>query len=180
MRAARKVEPLYNSANEFCGFFLAADFCAEHEWGIDKMQRQLDMNPKIMGIGGRTINQTSSDVINLHETNRATYLCVSQWFADRLDRLDKHSELYRTRESALPFVAAWNGEDFCITAFQKEGKEQLKLLYQAMMAKDCAVFLGGKSDNPFDRGGLTVCIVSKVDKEHIDAIMAYDIQTKPE
>jgi len=175
MRTASKVTTLFNSADEFCGFFLAADFCAEHEWGIDRMQSQLCMKKDILGIQGRVIRSAALPNIALHKTSRATYLCASGWFSDRLDRLDKLDALYRTKESALPFVAAWNGEDFCIAAFQKEGKAMLETLMAAIEQEDCAVFLGGKTANPFDRGGLTICIVSKTDQEHIDGIMAYDV-----
>ena len=62
MRRSFEGSFIYNEKEEMIGINIGADFCAEHEWGIGRMQDRLGVTNKsfITGVDRRKINNCDS------------------------------------------------------------------------------------------------------------------------
>ena len=160
------------------GVFLAADFTAEHEFGIDDMLRRLRM-PK-----------GPSDFAGMRATGPvAGVACVTAVGTDILFRDDDDGRPYtesldgRTtlllssspdahalqcterRNAEHPIAGAFSGYDFAVRAYGNEGAEIVSVLAEGFASGDVAMWMGRSDHNPFSRGGLVIVRHSMVPAE---------------
>lgn len=165
MRTSHKTELLKNSNNEFCGFFLEADFVAEHERGISGISRLLNcFHENKMGIERRTCQNPIANNISLFQNKNKWCLLVTREY--------NHSYLKDTKNTHTH--SKWDSDSFMVVS---DSLKELELLQKEMVNNNVAVFIGGNSGNPFSKGGLTVVIVDRLDKEHKDKMLAGDKDT---
>lgn len=174
------------------GISLGSDFCAEHEWGIKGLKRMLGMDgwqpefsrekvayKKGPGLPRRTISK--HDCVKLYEHKGAVALiCESDWwFKSFEENIAKHGKAKAFKEYLphdLPkrdeLGSAWSGDDFGIYGTGANA-ERIKDLYAEIQKNNVAVWIGGAKI--FDNGGLILCIVDRVPKEHADTLMNADL-----
>lgn len=173
---------------------LGADYCAEHEWGINDLRLMLGVDgakPKYSqeevkyknphGISRRRI--INHDPIRLYEhRGQALLMCDDRWIIDRFDKHLKEDGFaktwkeFRPRELGLlgdeTLATAWDGGSFGVLA-KGDDAVRLRELHKQILAQNVAIWVGGTS-NPFDRGGLILAIVSNVPTEHLETMRAAD------
>jgi hypothetical protein len=174
---------------------LGADYCAEHEWGINDLRLRLAVDgarpkhtqeevkyKKPHGIERRRI--MNHDLIRFYENKgQALLLCDEPWITQRFDEhvqkdgFAKAWKEYRPRELGLlgeeTLATAWDGGSFGVLAKGKDDVSKLRELHKEILANNVAIWVGGTS-NPFDRGGLILAIVSNVPAEHLETMRAAD------
>lgn len=174
----------------FVGFTLDADFCSEHEWGIKRTQSDFGMDPKAIGLKGRTITKlpehfaffpsgkdeavlaytqyTTVTPENFKKGHFSTEMGARDWFSDR----DK-----KEGKDKLPRVgAAWSDGDFGIHVVGAEYVARLKEVYEAFLKKDVSIWLGG--GGVFQNAGLVVAITSLLPKEIDEGMTSSDLNYK--
>jgi len=174
------------SNGQFFGVTLMADFTAEHEWGIKKIE----------GAFGITKDKTHQDIRRYQITEKPNMEFISHsgktlfgWLYGYRDALNLQKEtlghmglnVYKNMDDA----SAWCDGEFAVLATTDEKRANLHLLRDAFDALDVAIWIGSSGNNPFDRGGLNLLIVSKlpadinahITQSHIedDALQAADI-----
>lgn len=158
MRLTYNSEWMDDYRGNIIGVNLGADYCAEHEWGITKLQDILGIvnNPSIFGIEKRIINNFSGV---LFEGNRL--IIDSEW----------KLEWYREKKNSYSNIkclnnkltAYWDGESLAI-AVPDFDKDKLKLIADAIYNRDCAIWRGG--GGIFENPGLCLGIVSRIPQEY--------------
>jgi hypothetical protein len=167
MRRGRDLKILENEQKGFVGFILGADFTAEHEWGIRELKDALGINSEITrkfcGLSSRTMTGYDKRYLHIEHGKEYSLLTFEQnntWNEPRgLDDEELHP--YKGDE----FVCAWDGSSFGIV-IAKEHKQMLEDLKAAFERNDIAVWIGGRSKNPFENPGLIVVIASMVSEEN--------------
>lgn len=171
MRRSRETTIVRNEDGIATGVAMKADFTAEHEWGIDKLNAILGVKRSKLGIAGRTIINTEK--LHLVHGKKGTYLYTDNYLMYDASRLDKHHELH---SHSSPLTSAWSDEAFCVCATKKEDIEVLEEIYKRAQKKDVAIGLGGNHpDNPFDRPGLGIYIISRMSKDLVEKIYNVDL-----
>jgi hypothetical protein len=188
MRRGNKNE-IYCENGVFIGINLGADYCSEHEWGIEKLKKTfgipypkaeyhkfIDPNTepiKAFGISRRTATIFPENNIIFIRAKDKTLLVVSNWMYNRAEIVKKlvegwpgsvpknYQELNLYNEK---LATAWSESDFGIFADGRENYKHLDELYKAMERKDLAIFIGGK-DSVFSNPGLLLCIASRLPDE---------------
>jgi hypothetical protein len=144
---------------------LGADFCAEHEWGSKELDRDLGLDPSApIGIERRRVRDV-----------RFVYHLPKQ----NVIYMDRMASLWSSPQRFLelkpygdePFVGAWSGGDFGVW-FSKALAQDEADLWDAFQSQDVALLFGNVGDNPFARGGLALCIISRLPQAIPDSIKA--------
>lgn len=192
MRRAHNSTIVKNSAGEFVGINLGADFCAEHEWGIKTIKRDFGIDlgeePNV-GLSKRQITKVPDHIrlldckVNYYNsaTNRTrsrnahvlvcdSFLNFPGW--EDLENPKVVADMLRRPCDGIDFThedvnksfinAAWDEGGFAIVS---DNKENLQKLYDAIQNKD--VVIGCFGGGVFQNAGLGVYIVSKLDKDVI-------------
>lgn len=179
MRRGNDPDFICNKQDEFCGVFLSADYCAEHECGIQKIRSALGMKDDEVGIERRRVrtvnlfNENGGGLV-LHRFNKGKthYLMFNGTYDIKYTIANKlpPADLYLDDNRQLS--AAWDGDSFAI-AVHKKDDGKLDELFEAIKSGDAAVFLGG--GQVFLNAGLVVAIISKVDRALLDNMRNIDI-----
>jgi hypothetical protein len=158
---------------KFVGFNLGADFCAEHEWGIDGIREAFGMpeasDRKSIGIARRAITKVPPWLKMIEHKDDLFLACdpyslsvekTPESLANWLER-GCGSELHLDGQSEI--AAAWSEDDFCIKASKSQHKDFVRELNGAFARKDVAIFMGGGFfiENP----GLCIAIASAIPEE---------------
>lgn len=182
------------------GIDLGADYCAEHEWGIKGIRKAFGLNddPKVFGIDRRrvrTIPGTISYIgkpeqtLIFHEKgtrkNPEAILIYLEYGAERhifhYDDPKHHNELrppkpYKGAKDAdgdyYTFSTAWSEGSFGIHVKGLGNVNQLKEVYQALLSKDIAIWLGG--GGIFQNAGLVLGIISRLPADKVEMLRAGD------
>lgn len=195
MREGRMNQGWFMEDDRFIGVSLGADHCAEHEWGIERLQRLLGITGKgRAGIGRRTTQAKAIEpgVLTFHEDgNYCALLCRTRYggepdynqltaavAADKLPCSPRFTIPKKRKEKPgldpeWEFSGAWRGEGFMLLAHSRF-VDWVRALHAAALRDDLAVFVGGTS-NPFDRGGLILCIVSEVPAKYLKQMRDADL-----
>jgi hypothetical protein len=160
------------------GIFLAADFTAEHEWGIESILHSFAVDRKEDEFGAEPRRVTAVDNENiffLQEGNKAVLLGGNSWWHRRelkengLKKAPSECRLYEKE-----MAAAWDGTNFMVHTVTAEATARLKTIYQAFLENDILIMLGGQLLPAFDRGGLSIGIISKIPQETKDHLYECD------
>jgi hypothetical protein len=156
MKPSPKTDILYNDEKQCCGIFLKADFVAEHEWGIKDINSSFGIPPaawqsQVFGLLGYQIKYCPE---GLQFVQRGKAVCLSfSYYSGPCDPPPIKEDI----------SSKWSSSGFSIVSV-KYSKE-LRELYEAFKKLDISIFIGGKSNNPFDRGGLSILIPSRVNEK---------------
>ena len=155
--------------NNFIGFNLGADFCAEHEWGIKRLQKAFGCyyDPddfSVMGLD-RFHSTLVPPVVSLYNFQRDkikyTGLYVSSYpYSFSVPRLGRFLPLPTDK---CPVGAMWDEGEFLIVVPYPD-RDKLKLIEEAINNKNIAIFINS-SNNPFENGGLVIAIYDKIPQE---------------
>lgn len=198
MRKGMKPEVINTDEGKLYGFNLGADFVSEHEWGINKLKNLFGINlpiadnhsvlktifkkknePKqLIGIDKRTASIFPEKNIQFgsFKIKKKEYwaLICKEYFFD-VESLDsnaiKHCGLYPYSEDCH-LVTAWDEGSFGILV-DKEYKDAINELYEAMKRCDLAIMIGGS--HAFSNGGLLLIVRSSMTKEEIDKFYEVDV-----
>lgn len=183
LRRSFRMEWLKNKAGEICGLNLGADYCAEHEWGIDALKSLLgidDSNPS--GLESRRIktlpeeNVFILDEVKKKKTGKTILMIEGRYViagvkAD-LKSMDSRIKPYAPRGTQPDLATSWGKGGLCVIASKEEDKQNLRVLISALKAGDVALWLGG--GGVFQNSGLCLGIISKVDEESKEHMKAAD------
>lgn len=184
MRTGRDNGLLKNENGHLIGINLGADYCAEHEWGIKGLKALFGIEGKGYGIERRTATKVPSDktwpnqeeksCVKLFERQDYTALVVSEYVEEKYFNLGNCNLAfgkYDLERSTLK--TAWDEKSFGIAAADKEGRLAIKALYEAILAKDIVIWLGG--GGVFQNAGLVVAFASRIPEQGAKALFDADV-----
>ena len=164
----------YNSqiimnGDSFQGINLGADYCAEHEWGIEPLRKAFGMcsrddYDKIVGINRFKATKVPP-IVELVTFQNRKLKYVSLLVLSYMPYLSENVSLksyvaYPYGRSDGFTYAAWDKEGFTITV-PYEKREYLYALKKAIEEKNVAIYMEGIK-NPFGRAGLCVMLLSEI------------------
>lgn len=176
-------------ANTLVGVNLGADYCAEHEWGIDSLREKFGIDNTKNGLEKRKITRLP-EYKNLsdfewvdnqsYSTNSSTKIsgiyCWSVRYDDKpldLTWMSIRSSKYEAK-GKIDLYTAWDERSFCALSSEVETIAYLKEVYQAFTQFDIAIWQGG--GGPFQNAGLCLGIASRLPKEITDNWLVKDLE----
>lgn len=157
------------------GIDLGADFCAEHEWGIEQIKGQLGIpqdpvSQGLLGIEGRRIRKFPEESFRLVDSEGYKLLV----FHEHIERWDNYEYLSSEMrlDGKVSVRAAWDESSFAIAAIGQE-VGFLETLFEAFKNKDVAIWLGGGKGS-LANAGLVIVIVSLVSANNKEAMLKTD------
>lgn len=149
----------------FVGVNLGADYCAEHEWGIEDIKRAFGAKLKdCIGVEDRTITKLPTEGFALlnHTFDKKPYRILM--YSSGLVYRDKDSDRIPGADRLRPsdretMTCAWSGSGFAICLPEKDAAV-LDDLLDAFKRKDIAMWLGG--GGIFENAGLIIAVASRV------------------
>jgi len=179
MRAGRQDNKFLFDGLDLIGICFGYDWCAEHEWGIKKLQSSFGTNLDKFGIDRRIITITP-DTLSFEE--------VKEKIRDRDSGKLKNINLkgiyfipdnYRNNPISLrdysyvDLYTAWCEDSFAAFSHLKDVQDKLALLYDAFVQKDIVMWQGGKA-NPFAGSGLCFAVASRLPESVKTSWLRYD------
>lgn len=172
------------------GVYLAADFVAEHEFGINGLRYDLGLDRDPSSFAERCISRPFTDFVYDEGTQkeefpephvhgkRATYKKVKTPFnilSTRpygIDRIRDGS--LRWEEDAFTVGGMWSDNGFALKGYGPQGMAVVRLILEGLGEGDLAVWVGGAGNNPFARGGLVIVRPSLTPQHLKDTMDAAD------
>jgi len=145
------------------GIDLGADYCAEHERGINDMRTALGMpsdpleDGKLLGVAGRTMSVYNERSVFFEKKGGYACLAFEPSFFGDAPRGWKNRELDNAPQK---LATAWDGKSFAVVVAEPH-IPFLTDLHEAFKKKDVAMWFGN-SGNPFQNNGLIVAIASRI------------------
>lgn len=187
-----------NVDNTLVGINLGFDFCAEHEHGVHGIRDMLgipkDPTRELMGLDARKATKIPKDFIwfgtksltSRNPKNRIAVLVLHEsvpWDSHRME--ERYLGVGKKKAHSLTFwdsktftdkdiKVEWDERGFCIKVRGDENISKLKELHEAILRGDICVGIP-VCKNPFDRGGLTVLIASRVPQEFVTKQLETDM-----
>jgi hypothetical protein len=156
---------------ELLGIALGSDFCAEHEWGVESMRKQLGCDASKDGIERRIIHTLPID-LRLFKDFAIFLSPKKDYYKQPEDWLKGELKPYRDEE----LVCAWDEKTFGIAAYTPASKDKLGILWRAFQRKDVAFWT---NVGPFHLGGgLIFGIVSKLGEGDKKDMLEKDLEVK--
>lgn len=174
MRRAHEPKWLYNSAGDVLCLAMGSDFCAEHEWGVERMQRKFACDDTLDGVARRTITKVPEDLRLIEEKQ---YLAL---FLNPYESFYKQPgewiKTYLVRRGDEPITTAWDESQFGIVAYGEKDQKNLRTLWEAFQRKDVAFWpnIGAFHTG----GGLIFAIVSNVAETEKKTMLDSDLDRK--
>ena len=150
--------------NIFYGINLGWDFVSEHEHGIDSINNDFHINPKLYGIDGRVINKNAG-VYLYHE-------CKDRKYYYYLTRHNGHN-LYIYNSN---LVTGWSNGDFGIISTSIY-KQYIYDLYYSFRYCDIAIYLNPLAIN-YEHMPLYIVIPSLMPEFEKEQLFEYDKQVR--
>ena len=161
---------------DFNALHMEADFCAEHEWGIETLRTafgMLALEPETAGLDRHRIQGLPYGLVWHHRPrSRYAFLRFEPWASREPTVHGRETSIGRREEIA----GAWSGGSFQVVAQTPESRANLTQLRDAFIAMDVAILMGGGNDNPFHRPGLTIAIASRVPESIRSALRDDDLR----
>lgn len=175
MRRAYNNVHLIKEDNTFYGVSLGYDFCAEHEWGTEKMKNKFGIEQTKMGVDGRSI--TNGDVMFMNNGDICVITSRKPWF--RWEKPKENISItdllpYELQNMYNDVECAWDNEDFCIATKNKSLFGYMEDLNDAFKNKNIVIsFI--KSEIPaFANSSLSILIKDKLPKSITDSMYNVD------
>lgn len=168
--------------------FSKGDFTAEHEGNLGELHRLMEAAPDTyQGLASYGMGKDAAERVarclavfeqsyswreegagkgGKDKQRRGTALCMrlSYDWSERDSTIWDHWR----RNEASELSCSWSDSGFEIMAYSDGAKTFLNDVAAAIREGDFACFRGGGNSNPFDRGGLVLCIPSRVPKASKD------------
>jgi hypothetical protein len=181
---------LKDEAGRPYGFYLASDFTSHHEFGIAMLEHSFGIDRSLPGIPGRSITRPHPQ----------TWTIGTRIRVETKDSR-KGRRRYRNHDIAMLIVGTYNfsgntltsrefaadgieilgsfsEEAFAIAAYSDTAKAALEEVKYGIENNDLAILMGGKSRNPFDRGGLVIARASMIPAEQAQVTMDADLEER--
>jgi hypothetical protein len=170
--------------DEFKGICLGYDYCAEHEQGIEDIEKSFDMklsDDSFLGIEARRLRKLPLYLKYVENTYKNR--CYSHLIFKR-DSVINFSDNTSTCpvgnfKHGIDFVTAWSSRSFGVSLKGKNNpkKKLLELLYNKILDKDVALCFVSKNQkpNPFSRTSPYLAIISRMSEEFLQDMHDYDL-----
>lgn len=152
---------LLDSERRLLGISAGADAAAEHEWGIEKIRRQFKMDDGKNGYERRLVREVP-DTLLLVEGGDSLGLFLCSPYSKDLPKF--YMERWAKREGDLR--CGWDSATFGFVVRSPEGKERLRRLHEAFLARDIVTASGE---------GLTFKIFSLIPEEERADVLSRDL-----
>jgi len=199
-RASQDYNIITNDSGEiFLGIALGYDYCAEHEWGIEDLNRRFGISEsgrKNMGVKSRAITKNIPNLIFKKETYKKQkfallYTGYQYWHEGEeihvpydLENYKKHihwgveynaKNPRKGREDKDPMVTAWSGGDFGVGVMGEKEVKWLEELYEAFKNLNVVIaIINHRVYNPFAGTSLSLMIKDRLPQEVSDAMYSAD------
>lgn len=173
MRRGSKPDWLINPDNgDLIGINLSADFTAEHEHGVEDLNSMLGIkdDPSVIGIERRRITPDPK-IIFWNEDRDEASLVIEHRYGHRNVKECGELKFYESYEDGKKkklkenLSAAWSNNDLGIRVCGEKNIKKLKKLYEAILAGDAAIWLGG--GGVFKNAGLCLGVISNMRAENL-------------
>lgn len=198
MRKGRDANFIYGENGEVMAVNLGADFTAEHEWGIKRMQQAFNINfvsekpeesvleklkktlklkkeEPLFGIEKRRIQKVNEHLTFFERQGKKgkEYIMLFSRYFNMSKEIEKEvqipRELYIDEKTGIG--TAWDEATFGVIV-TSEHKNHLEEIYQAFHDKDISIHLGG--GGVFQNAGLVLSIVSRIPQQIKDEMIEGD------
>lgn len=191
MRRGRESEVIMDG-DRFAGVNCGCDFTAEHEWGIKPICNDfgIPLKPEgdMVGIAGRTITRIPDSYASFEFDHAGrkwwgiasaaifgpcpwrkemTHEKVMEHLLNRAELHDWDFEPDRIKS----IYAAWSDGEFFVML---DDESHWQDLVEAFEKKDIAFFLMKSTRNPFSNYGLHIMIASRIPKDIVEGLEAFD------
>lgn len=168
--------------------FSKADYTAEHEGRLDELYRLIGAKPggfeglPSFSLAHQAIPRALRGIAMFEQTygwreagagkggkdrqRRSQALCMRLSYD--MDGRPQTIWSHWRRSEQTEMSCAWSDSGFEIMAYSDGAKDFLNEVAAAIKEGDFACFKGGRGSNPFDRGGLVICIPSRVPQAYKD------------
>lgn len=161
--------------NTIYGISLGYDFCAEHEWGNEKMRSKFGIDIDKMGVDART---NSKGEVYIFE-NKTHILLTSenpyQWRTTPENPKFEDAVPYEGFSKDSEITTFWDGGDFCVIL--KKTKENVQIIHdleQAVKDKELVIGYLKSGIEAFSNSSLSLTIKSRLPKEIIEQMYKVD------
>lgn len=143
----------YEHEGHLC-LYLSADFCAEHEWGIKGIQEEFGIKePKDRTRLAGWMASLVPDFAYEEKDKKAALIYVPYDLPGSALGCAKRMGM---STHVRPIDGAWSHRDFGVVVEGEDNVAKLRRIRDAIEEKRVAIFLGGPSENPFSRMGLSI------------------------
>lgn len=175
MRRGNDNKILMTDDGQMLGVALGADYCAEHEWGIKKLQNLYGFgDPEKFGLARRQITKPNPLLVWLDSKPTKVYRNGKNQTVKCSGFMSK---VYSHQEDALPSFefgfygdktlwTGWSEQDFGVFTINADDVPKLRELYDHIVRLDAAIWLGG--GGVFKNAGLGIAIASRLSKDVTD------------
>jgi len=159
MRKSCNEKIIVDKSGTVIGINLGADYCAEHEQGIDGLKSKLGINVNAdFGLARRIVNEVKdlhwieSDLVGIVLNRFYSDDDFSSW-------VKFHTDRYYTKNK---FEAGWSNTGFYLLTKKNDIKtiEKFKLIYDALCNKNACIWMGGSEI--FENAGFCIGIVDRM------------------
>lgn len=176
MRQGYNNSIIYTDDRDFLGVNLGSDYCAEHEWGTNKIKLKFGINGSLLGIDGRKVSKVPNNLAwienyRLMKNPRDNRLWCGIYFDYDIEKPYVNAVSY---DDKCDLISAWDGSSFAVISCNQQNVKLLKQLYNAFQNNDVLMWLGG--GGVFKNCGLCFGIASKFPKQIADEWMCKDIE----
>ena len=181
MRRAYHGSVIENDKGEIFALNLGADFCAEHEWGIEQLRSLMGLSPEAKSTEGLIQYSAKVQPKNsfLSFVSSGNLFIVVDPYISWERSVDALKKVISEGKMGSLYLSTWKGktDDFvgswCESSFgiviNKDATKIMEFgnkLAKAIEQGDYSVWFGGDAKgNPFARSGLVVAITSMVPQE---------------
>ena len=172
MRQSFNASFIYTS--NFIGLNLGADYCAEHEWGIDDIKKYLGVDSNAaFGLPRKLI--TKADHLKWYDDGKRVGFILYRFYSDEgNDWKPREVSIYSDKQKTI--YTSWAKDGFYVLTDKnnKNAKviERITKLFEAINNKNACIWLGG--GGVFENAGLCIGIVDQMDKQIFDDWYAVD------
>lgn len=180
MRQGNENGIILNEQGQIVAVNLGADYCAEHEWGIRRIQIKFGfgLNDSHFGLERRKITKSSTELLWVPEVkfeyfvrprSRKLLKFAGLFYDGYNDSIEKAADCVKRTAYASPekdLISLWCESEFCVMAHKPEQIAQLQEVYNAFASNDIAIWRGG--GHVFKNAGLCIAIASRLSQEVLD------------
>ena len=177
-RGTNDVAVLRNEEGGFIGVSLGWDFCAEHEWGVNKLTKAFgipnELTPKNAGIAYRTATKVPEG-LRVFDFDGAHFLIYrADWWDESVQTPQKLNHILESY-SSVGTAGAWSDSAFGLRVMDDD-KDVIPFLLDAANNNRLAIYLAGQSDS-FGNSGLLLFDVNRLPEDGLKQMREVDLST---